>query len=529
MSRRRLVVIPVGGEDGKRPLTKWQNRRKPYGPKVVGQVVSEHGSDNIGLLCGVSGVTLVDIDDPALMSQMVARYGETPLITETPSGGMHLWYRHGGEPCGNLRTSEGLPVDIKAKGGFVVIPPSVRTSGPHAGKPYQFLRGSWDDLPRLPTMKSDGIAPERRQRNMGAHIPRNTGAHIPQGTRNNTLFRELMRQVKGCDTFDDLLDLASHINAECETSLGDNEVLRTAKQVWKYETSGGNWFGREPEVHVKVSDLHILYENPDALALHIKLMEEHGGQRSVFTLAPKAMASAETIPGWRDCRRYRRARDWLIERGFLIMEHKGGAGIGDPSRFRFGSPKTKKGTVCAPNTNKHPRLRPLHPGETYSMQPKSFSAVDRADEQEALMVARKRFDVAARRSALMGAAIGKRLHAAGISAEAFANVFGVPVSQVHRVLQGELDGKIPVSLQVALEYVERHGAELCRRPELPDMGRNRRGYRLFDVIGWDIYRRLQAIGWSIPDLARFVGMLSAPFAISSRGGETAPSRCCLNA
>ena len=31
----------------------------------------------------------------------------------TPSGGVHLWYRHSGEPSTNLRASQGLPIEVK--------------------------------------------------------------------------------------------------------------------------------------------------------------------------------------------------------------------------------------------------------------------------------------------------------------------------------------------------------------------------------------------------------------------------------
>src|SRR5215203_6771818 len=87
---------------------------------------------------------------------MLERFGETPLQTRTPSGGAHLWYRSSGEGCSNLH-NEDLAVDIKGIGGQVVVPPSIRPSGVHAGRAYEFLAGSWDDLAGLPKIRPGSL------------------------------------------------------------------------------------------------------------------------------------------------------------------------------------------------------------------------------------------------------------------------------------------------------------------------------------------------------------------------------------
>jgi hypothetical protein len=122
------------------------------------------------------------------------------------------------------------------------------------------------------------------------------------------------------------------------------------------------------------------------------------------------------------------------------------------------------------------------------------------------MVARKRFDVAAQASTLTGMQFSQQLRAIAMPAAEFAELFGLPLSQVRRVLEGGLEGKIPMTFEIALHYAERHGDELRRRPEPWDLGTNRLGYRLSGVTGWEIYQRLRAILWSVPDLARFLGM-----------------------
>src|SRR6266850_218165 len=99
--RAGLAPIPVGGEDGKVPLvtrfTKW--KRRP-GLNVVRKWIVNYPAANVGVVTGpLSRVSVVDVDsaDPMVQQQMVERFGDTLLKTQTPRGGCHLWYRYNGE------------------------------------------------------------------------------------------------------------------------------------------------------------------------------------------------------------------------------------------------------------------------------------------------------------------------------------------------------------------------------------------------------------------------------------------------
>ena len=39
-----------------------------------------------------NGLVVVDVDDPALLGDVIAHCGDTPQKSRTPSGGFHLWY-----------------------------------------------------------------------------------------------------------------------------------------------------------------------------------------------------------------------------------------------------------------------------------------------------------------------------------------------------------------------------------------------------------------------------------------------------
>ena len=97
-----LVVFPCGKDDGKRPLVKrWE---RPKAAKTIAVWAQRFAAANIGVDCGLSGCVVVDIDKAELVEKMLERFGDTPLMTRTPSGGVHLWYRKLGRVrSGNLR------------------------------------------------------------------------------------------------------------------------------------------------------------------------------------------------------------------------------------------------------------------------------------------------------------------------------------------------------------------------------------------------------------------------------------------
>jgi Bifunctional DNA primase/polymerase, N-terminal len=127
LRRQGLFPIPLGGEDGKRPLiVRFTKMHKPS-LATVEKWGKRWPRAAIGIVTGaVSGIVVVDIDsdDPAVWAMVIERFGDTPLKIRTPSNGWHLYYRSNGERNRNLRSE--LPVDIKGTGGQVAAPPSVR-------------------------------------------------------------------------------------------------------------------------------------------------------------------------------------------------------------------------------------------------------------------------------------------------------------------------------------------------------------------------------------------------------------------
>ena len=66
-----LAPIPLGGEKGQTPLVLYANWKCPPGHQFLERLVGEHPTANVGVLTGLSGVTVVDVDDPKVMDRML--------------------------------------------------------------------------------------------------------------------------------------------------------------------------------------------------------------------------------------------------------------------------------------------------------------------------------------------------------------------------------------------------------------------------------------------------------------------------
>jgi DNA-binding XRE family transcriptional regulator len=350
--RAGLVPIPVGGDDGKTPLvtsfTKW--KRRP-GLKTIRKWIAQFPNANVGVVTGpLSGVSVVDIDsaDPVVQQQMVERFGDTLLKTRTPRGGLHLWYKHNGETSSDF--SPRIAIQVKAIGGFVVVPPSVRPSGIHTGRSYEFIEGTLQDLVRLPPLKQGSVDRVYETRRDPTRL-----RGVKEGRRNNSLFRHLMGHAPHCDDYEALLDVGLTFGEhDCDPALPRAEINKTANSVWKMQEDGRLWAkGAEPRLLVLRTTIDTLAA--DTLQLLLKLQLSHF-DRPRFALAPKAMAEKQVISGWSH-QRYRAARVELLDKGYLKLTHKGGNRPGDPSLFAFSLPPEVigvMGTKSVPNITKHP-------------------------------------------------------------------------------------------------------------------------------------------------------------------------------
>lgn len=94
----------------------------------------EHDNNyNIGMACGASGIVVIDFDfrngAPPVDSLFDDDDLQDVIIVDTPSGGVHLWFKQPDTVIGCPKSTI-AGIDIKGNGGYVVVPPS-KVNGKH--------------------------------------------------------------------------------------------------------------------------------------------------------------------------------------------------------------------------------------------------------------------------------------------------------------------------------------------------------------------------------------------------------------
>jgi hypothetical protein len=218
------------------------------------------GYDALGFMAGPrSGITVVDMDesDPKILEDGERLFGPSPLVWQTGGGRFAAAYKFNGETR-QIGPIHGMPIDILG-GGFVVAPPSQG-----AKRRYEIIRGSLDDLRRLPTAQIPATAPERRPPNGLEH-----------GRRNTSLFTYCLRCAPSCDDFEVLLDVARTLNMEFMEPLPDVEIVKTATSAWRYQVTGRNWAGRKARASTDREEILAMSRDPAAAMLLMLLRVSH--------------------------------------------------------------------------------------------------------------------------------------------------------------------------------------------------------------------------------------------------------------
>jgi hypothetical protein len=311
----------------------WQKRR--MSPGIVETFAAKFPGHNIGAPTGEgTGILVVDVDtrDQLIWRYCIATFGDTPAKVRTASGKLHLYYRCPPN-AGNTVKLGGRDVDIRANGGFIVLPPSIRPD--LDGAEYEWLEGGLEALRDLPLPKPGSIpeapsAPSRERQ----EAPAVSQEGDSTGTRNTDLFAHLRGVAMACASEANLVERATAWNGELADPLPAAELVKTANRVWRYRQEGKLLVpGGASNVIMPASVVETLaVANPDAFGLYGHLLRAHAGLRDTFALSIRAMAP---VIRWTE-RRLRAARDALLEAGLIEETHHGGKKIGDASQFRFG-------------------------------------------------------------------------------------------------------------------------------------------------------------------------------------------------
>lgn len=320
-----VVTFPIAGN--KKPaVTNWQraglNASQQWALKFP-------DAEAFAFLAGPRNrITVLDYDskDERGFADEIARYGEPAIIVRSGSGNLQGWYRHNGE-ARRVRPDPRKPVDILGN-GQVVAPPSRGSKAP-----YQFIKGTLDDLDRMTIMRN---ADDLKRAETAAKAIPATGERVRQGGRREALLAFLRKQANHCVTIDDMMDVAfgfanDMLDRHDGHAFTDNEIKATARSVWDWTEKGHNFVGKGRHIVTSYDDFDALAAyGPDACFLEQYLRRHHWGRE--FKILNDMR---HTIPGgaW-SLKRIQDARAALIQAG-RIEEVKQASSYTGPAVYKW--------------------------------------------------------------------------------------------------------------------------------------------------------------------------------------------------
>ena len=184
------------------------------------------------------GYMILDVDVKSSgfdsLDALEQQYGKLPPTWEvhTGGGGRHYWFTTNN---GTIKSSTGFVgagLDVKANGGYVIMPPSDHITG---GVYEWEVSTEEDDIPvALPSWLEKLAAPAQAPKQQ----PTKNKNKIPQGKRNSTLTSIAGRLRRAGMSELEILAALQGINQNrCDPTLGDKELATIARSVSKYSVN----------------------------------------------------------------------------------------------------------------------------------------------------------------------------------------------------------------------------------------------------------------------------------------------------
>jgi hypothetical protein len=254
---RGIPVFPCLARD-KRPRTEHGFKDATTARKQIERWWTEKPDANIGVPTGTtSGLLVIDIDPrnrgDESMERIIGSYGRWPVTAEaiTGGGGRHLFFKCArGTPSGVLDQG----IDLKADGGYVLVPPSIHPTG----NPYR-----WDGFNDAEMLRRVPDPPHWVELMAGSnHAKAWMGDGCGKwraGERNNrltSLAGSIRRRGMSARVIEAAL-LVANIE-HCDPLLPDAEVRGIAESVSRYETradNSGDASGAGTLITIRASDI----------------------------------------------------------------------------------------------------------------------------------------------------------------------------------------------------------------------------------------------------------------------------------
>ncbi|MEU4193164.1 bifunctional DNA primase/polymerase [Kribbella sp. NPDC026611] len=216
-------------------------------PERIAQIVAAVPAGQLAVRTGaVSGLVVVDVDpahggNDSLAELVAHELVPRTLWVRTGSGGVHLYYRHPGREIGSRPMPDRSGIDVKADGGYVVLPPSIHH---RTHQPYRWGEGLCDPVemppalidaclpsapanstthPAAPIRITEAGGISRPDRLLIAHL--DAVRNAPEGKRRTTLYgaaRGVARMVAaGAITHADAIAVLTAVGQQVEQTARD--------------------------------------------------------------------------------------------------------------------------------------------------------------------------------------------------------------------------------------------------------------------------------------------------------------------
>ena len=234
LARAGWPVFPcIPGE--KRPLTPHGMLDATTDPEQIQRWWRPTPTANLAIPTGPRTVDVLDVDVRPSGSGFAAfnDLKRAGLLTgysrviSTPSGGMHAYFHGSEQPSSRLPDHH---LDLKAAGGYVLVPPSVVNGGryvqvrrsPGPTRPVDWAAVRSHLVPTAPAAQQGGRQHGEHRRDGGIDVLAAWVATLPEGRRNAGTFWAACRAAEqGC------LDLTPLVAAAVRTGLPEIEARRT--------------------------------------------------------------------------------------------------------------------------------------------------------------------------------------------------------------------------------------------------------------------------------------------------------------
>jgi hypothetical protein len=187
---------------------------------------------SVGLRC--DGFWVLDCDGQKGiedLKQLIAENGELPRTptSETGGGGRHYFFKTDRRVSKNSTKVQGRSIDIRTKGGVVVAPPSLHSSGNR----YRWIESPDDvDLAKAPEWLIEFVLNKPTE---GSFVFEDldlvTAPGASEGGRNDQLCRLVGSHLGRLGDTPDLLQLATEWGRRCDPPMKDSAIARTVANL----------------------------------------------------------------------------------------------------------------------------------------------------------------------------------------------------------------------------------------------------------------------------------------------------------